>query len=101
MEEIGVDKLYQKIANQQRKSDFYMSTYRMIEALKTIEALGPRQEQLLREFDVFDGLLWRRHPTGDKLAFPKPRILAVIHRFHFAEDVGHPGAAETVRKFFF
>lgn len=105
VEEIGIDELYSKIAECQRKSDFHMNTCNAIEALKTVDRLGPRQEQLLREFDAFDGLLWRRNPAGDRLVVPKPLIPAVIHRFHDAEDIGHPGTAETVRriseKFFF
>lgn len=95
---VTMDELYDEVARNQARSPYVRDTIAVIQALVNEADLGPTQERLVREFTVFDNLLWRRHPEGDRLYVPRAMILKVIHRFHDANDIGHPGTAETTRQ---
>lgn len=97
--------LFEEITGDQGTSQEILKN---ITKLRNITANGPqsrREQTFLNTFYVNNGLLWRRHPSGDKLVVPRISWSKVMSHYHNHADKAHPGRDETIRcifdKFYF
>lgn len=96
--QVNVGTIYEKVARGQNQVRHIRRTIAALNLLRNQEPTTPSQRKLVKRFRVDEGLLWRIHPSGDRLVVPRHLIKQVIHAYHDLEDQAHPGLKETSKK---
>lgn len=85
------------LKDSQRRNPHSQNLIRTLDGINEAGPANPAEARVAAQYLVHDGLLWRRHPDGNRLIVPQDMHDQVLHAYHDASTAGHPGAEETTR----
>jgi transposase InsO family protein len=92
---IDAGEIYNKIARVQGQVSYIRRTKITIGLIRIQGPQTRSQQRLVDRFTVFEDLLWRRGPNGDRLVVPRKLVPQLLYAYHDHFAKAHPGIDET------